>query len=66
MPKTIFDLSVPELVDSVAFRADAAQEYLRAVGEIHQMMRINYQELIHHVGRKYLSPDRRTRRRSRA
>ena len=51
MTNTIFDLSLTELVDCAAFRADSTQEYLRAVGEIHQMMRINYKELIHHVGR---------------
>ena len=51
MPKTIFDLTLTELVDCSAFRADAEREYLRAVDEIHQMMRSNYQELIHHVGR---------------
>lgn len=51
MPKTIFDLNVSALSESVAYRGDAGQECLHAIDEIHQTMRDNYQELIHDVGR---------------
>ena len=53
MMKTVFDLTINELIKPVAYQGYAEVEYRRAIDEIHQLMRKNYQEMIYYSKKIY-------------